>query len=242
MEAHTRALYDAEPSGEFKDGWEITRQLFGRMKARTDQLGVPLAVFVIPDSPQLRGCLARDGGRARLRQGRAGLTSPNQQLAAIAGRYGLPCSTCSRRSSARVRRRPASLLLPDRPALEPRCPRPGRARGGAVPRQQRAHPGGRLRARVSSALSRCVHAARPRPGARAGAARRLGDGSAAVSPRPGPGERLALTLALLPALLGLAAFAGLLLGRPGPLLPAVFCVLLAALGAALKPRSHGVPG
>ena len=32
MEAHTRAFYDAEPTGEWKDGWEITSQLFGRMQ------------------------------------------------------------------------------------------------------------------------------------------------------------------------------------------------------------------
>jgi len=91
MEAHTRALYDAEPSGEWKEGWEITSQLFGRLKTRTDALGVPLATFVIPDSPQLsedewRGMV---GGR-RLSRGHLELTSPNQQLAAIAERHGLP--------------------------------------------------------------------------------------------------------------------------------------------------------
>jgi len=45
-----------------------------------------------------------------------------------------------------------------------------------------------------------------------------------------PAERYALTLALFPALLGLAAFAGLLAGRPGPLLPSALCVVLGALG------------
>lgn len=91
MEAHTRAMYDAEPSGEFKEGWEIASQLFGRMKARTDALGVPLAVFVIPDSPQLSDEEWREmiGGR-RVTRGRAELTAPNDQLAAIAERYRLP--------------------------------------------------------------------------------------------------------------------------------------------------------
>ena len=49
-----------------------------------------------------------------------------------------------------------------------------------------------------------------------------------------PAERFALTLALFPAMLGLAAFAGLLAGRPGPLLPSVLCVALAALGWARR--------
>ena len=44
------------------------------------------------------------------------------------------------------------------------------------------------------------------------------------------GERFALTLALFPALLGLAAFAGLLAGHPGPLLPSIVCLILAAFG------------
>ncbi|MGE3912701.1 MAG: hypothetical protein AB7K36_25305 [Chloroflexota bacterium] len=48
-----------------------------------------------------------------------------------------------------------------------------------------------------------------------------------------PAERLALTLALLPGLLGLAAFAGLLVGQPGPLLPAVTCLVLAAIGGVV---------
>jgi hypothetical protein len=91
MEAHTRAMYDIEPAGEFKEGWEITRQLFERMKARTDGMGAPLAVFVIPDSPQLSedewGKMVE--GR-RLRQGLLELDGPNKQLAAIAGRYNLP--------------------------------------------------------------------------------------------------------------------------------------------------------
>jgi hypothetical protein len=47
-----------------------------------------------------------------------------------------------------------------------------------------------------------------------------------------PAERFALTLALFPAVLGLAAFAGLLAGRPGPLLPAAACLVLAVLGWA----------
>ncbi|MCC7370209.1 MAG: hypothetical protein IT306_17425 [Chloroflexi bacterium] len=49
-------------------------------------------------------------------------------------------------------------------------------------------------------------------------------------PRLTPAERLALTLALLPALLGLAAFAGLLAGRPGPLAPAAACIILGLAG------------
>ena len=55
-----------------KDGWEITSQLFGRMKARTDALGVPLAVFVIPDSPQLSEAEWRElVGDHRVTRGRA---------------------------------------------------------------------------------------------------------------------------------------------------------------------------
>src|SRR4051812_11199418 len=46
-------------------------------------------------------------------------------------------------------------------------------------------------------------------------------------------ERLALTLALLPATLGLMAFFGLLAGRPGPLLPALACVVLGAAGGSV---------
>jgi len=49
-------------------------------------------------------------------------------------------------------------------------------------------------------------------------------------------ERLALTLALLPAALGLAAFAGLLAGRPGALLPAGVCVALGVLGGTVRQR------
>ena len=91
MEGHARALYDAEPSDEFKDGWTITDQLFGRMKARTDQMGVPLAAFIIPDSPQLNEPAWRTWiGDGRVRRGRAELTAPNQQLAAIAERRGFP--------------------------------------------------------------------------------------------------------------------------------------------------------
>jgi hypothetical protein len=91
MEAHTRAMYDAEPTGEWKEGWEITSQLFGRLKARTDAMGVPLAVFVIPDSPQLSPSeWGEMMGERRLRQGRADRAAPNQQLAAIAERYRLP--------------------------------------------------------------------------------------------------------------------------------------------------------
>ncbi|MCC7370208.1 MAG: hypothetical protein IT306_17420 [Chloroflexi bacterium] len=91
MEAHTRALYDAEPAGEWKEGWEITSQLFGRIKARTDALRVPLAVFVIPDSPQLSedGWREMIGGR-RVDRGRADLAAPNRQLALIAEKYSLP--------------------------------------------------------------------------------------------------------------------------------------------------------
>jgi hypothetical protein len=91
MEAHTRAMYDAEPSGEFKDGWEITSQLFGRMKGRTDALGVPLAVFVIPDSPQLSEPDWREmvEGR-RLSRGLLDIASPNRQLGIIAERHRLP--------------------------------------------------------------------------------------------------------------------------------------------------------
>jgi hypothetical protein len=91
MEAHTRALYDAEPTGEWKEGWEITSQLFGRLKARTDALGVPLAVFVIPDSPQLSPTEWSEMiGERRVRNGRAEIDAPNQQLGIIAGRFGLP--------------------------------------------------------------------------------------------------------------------------------------------------------
>jgi hypothetical protein len=91
MDAPERALYDAEPSGDFKDGWEITGQLFGRLKARTDALGVPLAVFVIPDSPQLSEEQWRDlMGDRRVSRGRADIAAPNKQLGAIAERYGLP--------------------------------------------------------------------------------------------------------------------------------------------------------
>jgi hypothetical protein len=91
MEAHTRALYDAEPAGEWQEGWEITGQLFGKMKARTDALGVPLAVFVIPDSPQIDqdGWREMIGGR-RVTRGRAELDAPNRQVALIAERYNLP--------------------------------------------------------------------------------------------------------------------------------------------------------
>jgi hypothetical protein len=91
MEAHTRALYDAEPAGEFEEGWEITSQLFGRIKARTDALGVPLAAFMIPDSPQLSESNWRQmvDGR-RLRQGRLDIDSPNRQLAIIAERHAFP--------------------------------------------------------------------------------------------------------------------------------------------------------
>lgn len=91
MEAHTRAMYDPEPSGEWKEGWEITRQLFGRIKARTDAMGVPLAVFVIPDSPQLSEDEWREmvGGR-RLQRGLLEIDAPNRQLASIAQGYNLP--------------------------------------------------------------------------------------------------------------------------------------------------------
>jgi hypothetical protein len=91
FEAHTRAFYDPEPTGDWKDGWEITAQLFGRLKARAGEIGAPLGVFVIPDSPQL----SEDGWREmvdgrRLRQGRLELDAPNRQLAAIAEHYDLP--------------------------------------------------------------------------------------------------------------------------------------------------------
>jgi hypothetical protein len=91
MEAHTRALYDVEPAGEWKEGWEITRQLFGRLKAHTDAMGVPLAVLVIPDSPQLdeRGWRELIGSR-RISSGRAELDAPNQHVAQIAQKYSLP--------------------------------------------------------------------------------------------------------------------------------------------------------
>jgi hypothetical protein len=61
------------------------------LKARTDAMGVPLAVFVIPDSPQLSEAEWRDmvGGR-RLREGRLDQAGPNRQLASIAERYRLP--------------------------------------------------------------------------------------------------------------------------------------------------------
>ena len=54
-------------------------------------MSVPLAVFAIPDSPQLDEEGWRDlvGGR-RLSRGRSELTGPNQQLAAIAERHRLP--------------------------------------------------------------------------------------------------------------------------------------------------------
>lgn len=52
----------------------------------------------------------------------------------------------------------------------------------------------------------------------------------------GPAERFALMLALFPSTLGLAAFAGLLAGHPGPLLPATLCVILAVLGLLLGAR------
>ncbi len=50
--------------------------------------------------------------------------------------------------------------------------------------------------------------------------------------RLAPAERLALALALVPAILGLAAFGGLLVGQPGPRWPVAFCLLLLALGVA----------
>ncbi len=109
MEAHTRALYDAEPTGEWKEGWDITGQLFGRLKARTDTLGVPLAAFVIPDSPQIDEAGWREmiGGR-RVTRGRAELNAPNQQLALIAERYNLPMldllETLQRESGGEPRR------------------------------------------------------------------------------------------------------------------------------------------
>ena len=91
MDAPTRALYDAEPSGDFKDGWEITSQLFGRLKARTDALGIPLAAFIIPDSPQVSESEWRELiGDRRVSRGRAELTAPNDQLAIIAERHRLP--------------------------------------------------------------------------------------------------------------------------------------------------------
>jgi hypothetical protein len=91
FEAHTRAFYDPEPSGEWKEGWEITGQLFGRIKQRAGEIGAPLATFVIPDSPQLSDAGWRDmvDGR-RLRQGRLERDAPNQQVAAIAQRYDFP--------------------------------------------------------------------------------------------------------------------------------------------------------
>jgi hypothetical protein len=49
-----------------------------------------------------------------------------------------------------------------------------------------------------------------------------------------PAERLALALALFPAALGLAAFAGLLLGRPGPLFPGIVAAGLIASGVLLR--------
>ena len=52
-------------------------------------------------------------------------------------------------------------------------------------------------------------------------------------------ERFALTLALFPALLGLAAFVGLLAGRPGPLLPAALCAVLAVTGWRAARRRCG---
>lgn len=48
--------------------------------------------------------------------------------------------------------------------------------------------------------------------------------------RLSPAESLALTLALFPALLGEAAFIGLLVGQPGAVLPTVCCVVLGVLG------------
>lgn len=91
MEAHTRALYDVEPAGEWREGWEITSQLFGRLAARAAEIGAPVAVFAIPDSPQVSEAHWRQlvEGR-RLREGRLALDSPNRQLAAIAARHGLP--------------------------------------------------------------------------------------------------------------------------------------------------------
>lgn len=49
-----------------------------------------------------------------------------------------------------------------------------------------------------------------------------------------PAERLALTLGLFPGALGLAAFAGLLAGTPGPLAPVAICMVLGALGVASR--------
>lgn len=48
-----------------------------------------------------------------------------------------------------------------------------------------------------------------------------------------PAERLALALAFGPAMLGLAAFAGLLAGQPGPRWPLVTCLALVAAGTTL---------
>jgi hypothetical protein len=91
MEAHTRAFYDVEPTGEWKEGWDITGQLFGRLKARADAMGVPLAVFVIPDSPQLSEAEWREMVKSgRLRDGRLDIASPNRQLASISERVGFP--------------------------------------------------------------------------------------------------------------------------------------------------------
>jgi hypothetical protein len=91
MEAHTRALYDVEPSGEWREGWEITSQLFGRIKARTDALGVPLAAFVIPDSPQVSESEWSDmmGGR-RIGRGQSDIAAPDKQVAMIGQRVGFP--------------------------------------------------------------------------------------------------------------------------------------------------------
>jgi len=50
-----------------------------------------------------------------------------------------------------------------------------------------------------------------------------------------PLERLTLALALFPAMIGLAAFGGLLAGWPGPLLPAIVAAVLALLGVVLRP-------
>jgi hypothetical protein len=53
-----------------------------------------------------------------------------------------------------------------------------------------------------------------------------------------PAEQVTLMLALFPAPLGLAAFAGLIAGSPGPLLPVVLCVALGVLGLASHPRER----